>query len=66
MNKLGAPRHQSYHDLMPSEKVCAACAGLSHRVVGPKCRTCGLLYADEPAQVADFDARNPSALARAM
>lgn len=26
---------------------CALCAGLSHRVKGPRCR-CGLTYADEP------------------
>lgn len=29
-------------------KVCKACAGLQDRVVGPRCRSCGLLYRDRP------------------
>jgi rubredoxin len=111
MNKLGAPRHQSYRctacghhkardefktmpsgdrarrcipcdavnakrvklrraigasDFAPSEKICTSCASLPHRVVGPKCRTCGLLYADEPRVEVDCNARGLSALARAM
>jgi hypothetical protein len=26
---------------------CSECAGLPHRVTGPKCRTCGTMYAAE-------------------
>lgn len=31
----------------PHQKVCPVCANLPHRVLGPKCRACGLRYANE-------------------
>jgi hypothetical protein len=38
-------------DRPPRKFFCDACAGLSHRVLGPKCRTCGTRYAaEEPVE----------------
>ncbi|MFA4972806.1 MAG: hypothetical protein WC683_09350 [bacterium] len=47
-----------------SGKPCPACCGLSWRVKGPRCRACGLLYAEEAPQMVEF--RHDSALAAAV
>lgn len=41
------PHRTGQHEF-DGERVCQACYGLPHRVVGPRCRECHLLYADEP------------------
>lgn len=42
-------------------RFCAECAGMPHRVVGPRCRTCGLLYADEKIERAVIFTASPIA-----
>jgi len=47
------------------KSVCHVCAGLPHRVVGPRC-VCGLLYADEPpVTLDDVETFGASGIARA-
>lgn len=56
--------------LCPNRKqrggICLLCAGLPHRVRGPRCLLCLLPYADEPSEGIDYGARGLSNLARAM
>lgn len=48
------------------KRICDRCGSLPHRVTGKRCATCGLRYEAEPREGIDYDARNPSALARLM
>jgi hypothetical protein len=56
--------------LCPNRKqrggICLLCAGLPHRVRGPRCLLCLLPYAAEPSEGIDYGARTLSNLARAM
>jgi hypothetical protein len=45
-------------------KVCKVCCSLSWRVVGPRCKHCGLLYAAEAPVELDVHSRRPFAFGR--
>lgn len=48
------PHRKSEHVFGDSKSACPLCAWLAHRVVGPRCRGCRLLYADEaPVELED-------------
>lgn len=46
-------------------RICSVCCALTHRVIGPRCRECGLLYAPDVI-VGDAWKRKPSQWALLM
>lgn len=45
--RASLPR-EIHHSQHASSKICSACNGMAHRVVGKRCKLCRLAAADEP------------------